>query len=75
MLHSRLSMEAGVAQWQVERWTRDRKVAGSSLGGGSSGMRIVFFGVGFLCWLLFRHSLTENEFQSTRAESTHKGVN
>ena len=75
MLHSRLSIEAGVAQRQTERWTRDRKVTGSSLSDGSNGMRIFFFGVGFLCWLLFRYSLTKNEAQSTRAESTHKGVN
>ena len=75
MLHSRLSMEAGVAQKQTERWTRDRKVTGSSLSGGSSDVRIFVFGVGFLYWLLFRYSLKQNEAQSTRAESTHKGVN
>ena len=40
----------GLAQW-LERWTRDRKVPGSSPG--RSGGRIFFSRVSFLCWLLF----------------------
>ena len=41
---------AGIAQW-LERWTRDRKVAGSNPCW--SGGRIFFSRVNFLCWLLF----------------------
>ena len=39
-----------MVQW-FERWTRDRKVQGSSTG--RSGGRIFFFTVHCLCWLLF----------------------
>ena len=42
----------GMAQW-LERRTRDWKVAGSNPC--SSGGRIVFSRVDFLCWLLFRY--------------------
>ena len=43
---------AGIAHW-FERWTRDRKVAGSNPCW--SGGRIYFSRVDFLCWLLFRY--------------------
>ena len=44
--------ERGIAQW-LERWSRDRKVAGSNPCW--SGRRIFFSRVNFLCWFLFRY--------------------
>ena len=43
---------AGIAHW-LERWTRDRKILGSSPRG--SGGRIFFSMVNFLCLLLFQY--------------------
>ena len=45
-----VSVGVRIAQW-LERWTRDRKVAGSNPF--RSGGRIFFSRVNFLCWLLF----------------------
>ena len=47
-----LSAGAGIAQW-LERRTRNWKVGGSNPC--RSGGRILFSGVDFLCWLLFRY--------------------
>ena len=51
-LHQKQVVGAGIAQW-LEHRTRDWKVAGSNPCW--NGGRILFSGVDFLCWLLFRY--------------------